>query len=62
MLFSLYFIFPRRVYTYLYLVAKFISIALPFIVISPMARLPFWVIGFVLTLFECFIGLYLIFS
>ena len=41
-----------RIFTYVYLLLKFITLATPFMAFSPLERKPFWVLGLALMLLE----------
>lgn len=56
--FSYWFIIPRRKPVVLlpYIAIKAILIVMPFVLLSPVYRLPFWVLAAVLTAAEIFVG------
>jgi NADH-quinone oxidoreductase subunit H len=63
-LFCFFFIYvwerPLRLYPYL--VMKVVLTAIPFLSLTPVQRLPFWLLAFVVTLVEVWMGLWLILS
>jgi formate hydrogenlyase subunit 4 len=56
------FVWERPARMYPYLLMKFAATALPFLALSPVQRLPFWTLAFIVTLLEVWMGLFLILS